>query len=313
MTRMVGRLALFSLLALLATTASTAQDKQPAPKIPGTEIYPLGPDSQEHPDVPKGRFVQKSLKSKTYPNTDRDVGIFIPPGYDSSKPHRVMVFQDGVNYADRKGGFRVSVVLENLIHKKELPPIVCIYIQPGYQLDSEGKRIDDRNSRIPLRSMQYDTVSPRYAEFLEKEVLPLVAGEFNLTKNPEERCIGGISSGGICAFTVAWHRPDLFRKVISHCGSFTNIRGGHVYPEQIRKTPPKPLRVFLQGGLNDLDNEHGSWPLANQEMAAALKFAKYDYRFEFGVGGHNAAHGGSIMPETLKWIWRPAATTTSSR
>ncbi len=313
MTRSVRRLALFSVIALLTATALAAQDKQPAPKVPGTETYPLGPDSQEHPDVPKGRFLQKSLKSKVYANTDRDLGIWIPPGYDSSKPHRVMVFQDGVTYADRKGGFRVSVVLENLIHKKELPPIICIYIQPGYQLDSEGKRNTDRNNANAVRSLQYDTLSPKYAEFLEKEVLPMVGEEFNLTKNADERCICGLSSGGICAFTVAWERPDLFRKVISHYGSFTNIRGGHEYPSKIRKTPKKPIRVFLQDGLNDLDNEHGNWPLANQEMAAALKFAKYDYRFEFGLGGHNAAHGGSILPETLKWIWRPAATTTTSR
>jgi enterochelin esterase-like enzyme len=127
-------------------------------------------------------------------------------------------------------------------------------------------------------------LSDQYARFLLEEMLPEVAKQYKLTDTAAGRAIGGISSGGICAFTVAWQRPDALSKVLSHVGSFTNIRGGHVYPALIRKTKPaKPIRVFLQDGANDLDNEHGNWPLANQEMAAALKFAKYDYRFEFGT------------------------------
>ena len=125
-----------------------------------------------------------------------------------------------------------------------------------------------------------------------------------LSDDPNQRAICGISSGGICAFTVAWERPDQFRKVLSHVGSFTNIRGGHVIPAVIRKTENKPLRIFLQDGANDLDNLHGSWPLANQEMAASLKFKSYDYKFEFGDGGHNGKHGGAILPDSLRWLWR---------
>lgn len=135
-------------------------------------------------------------------------------------------------------------------------------------------------------------------------MLPEVGRKYNLTKDPEGRAVCGVSSGGICAFTVAWERPDQFRKVMSHIGSFTNIRGGHVYPALIRKTPPKSLRIFLQDGSNDLDNAHGNWPLSNQQMAAALKFAKYDYRFEFGDGGHTHKHGGSLLPDSLRWLWR---------
>jgi len=134
-----------------------------------------------------------------------------------------------------------------------------------------------------------------------------VGKSYTLTDDPNGRAIGGISSGGICSWTVAWQRPDAFRKVLSHVGSFTNIRGGHVYPALIRKTEPKPIRIFMQDGENDLDNEHGNWPLSNQQMAAALKFAKYDYRFEFGDGGHNGKHGGSILPESLRWLWRDYA------
>jgi enterochelin esterase family protein len=304
------------LLVICSVGMLAAQEKQPAKTTPPgpQEPYQLGPDSQVHPNVPQGNFIRKRLKSKIYDKTDRDYALWIPPNYDRDHPHRVMVFQDGVAYANREGQFRVPVVMENLLHKKELPPIICIFVQPGYPVNTDGERIPDRTRQNAQRSVEYDTVSPKYAEFLEKEILPKVAEEFNLTKNSNERAICGLSSGGICAFTVAWERPELFRKVISHIGSFTNIRGGHVYPTLIRKTKPKkPIRVFLQGGLNDLDNEHGHWPLANQEMAAALKWAGYDYRFEFGVGGHNGRHGGAILPETLKWLWRPDSQSSTSR
>ena len=127
---------------------------------------------------------------------------------------------------------------------------------------------------------------------------------YHLTTDPEMRAICGNSSGGICAFTVAWEHPEAFRKVVSHIGSFTNIRGGHVYPALVRKTEKKPIRVFLQDGRNDLDNQFGNWPLVNQDMAASLKFAGYDYKFVFGEGTHNGKHGGALLPDTLRWLWR---------
>src|SRR5262249_32889623 len=165
----------------------------------------------------------------------------------------------------------------------------------------------------PLRSALYDTLSDTYARFLEKEILPEVGKKYRLRQDAAGRAICGISSGGICAFTVAWQRPDLFSKVLSHVGSFTNIRGGDVYPGLIRKSANRPIRVFLQGGAKDLDNEHGSWPLANQQMAAALKFRGYDYRFEFGTEGHNGKHGGAILPESLRWLWRGADAKAEKR
>src|SRR5262249_28575739 len=156
------------------------------------------------------------------------------------------------------------------------------------------------------RSFEYDTLSPQYAEFLEKEILPEVGKKYKLRQDAAGRGICGASSGGICAFTVAWERPDLFSKVLSHVGSFTNIRGGHVYPSLIRKSPRKPIRVFLQAGAEDLDNEYSNWPLANQGMNAALKLKGYDYRLDYGTEGHNGKHGGAILPESLVWLWREA-------
>jgi enterochelin esterase-like enzyme len=261
--------------------------------------YKLGPDSQEQPDVPHGKVTKHSWTSKIFPGTVRDYWVYVPAQYDAKKPACVMVFQDGGTYVNPKGQFRVPIVFDNLIHKKEMPVTIGIFINPGKVPPSEKNKKEINN-----RSFEYDTLSDQYARFLEKEILPEVGKELNLRQDAAGRAICGISSGGICAFTVAWERPDLFSKVLSHVGSFTNIRGGHVYPALIRKTERKPIRVFLQDGSHDLDNQHGNWPLANQQMAAALKFKGYDYRFEYGDGGHNGKHGGAILPDSLRWLWR---------
>jgi enterochelin esterase family protein len=261
--------------------------------------YKLGADSQQQEGVPKGKVTKHSWTSTIFSGTVRDYWIYVPAQYDSKQPACVMVFQDGGAYVNEKGEFRVPVVFDNLIHKKEMPVTIGIFINPGTFPASGAEKTARSN-----RSIEYDTLSDQYARFLEKEILPEVGKQYNLRQDAAGRAICGISSGGICAFTVAWQRPDLFSKVLSHVGSFTNIRGGDVYPGVIRKTEHKPIRVFLQDGSGDLDNQHGNWPLANQQMAAALKFAKYDYKFEFGDGGHNGRHGGAILPDSLRWLWR---------
>jgi enterochelin esterase-like enzyme len=262
--------------------------------------YKLGPDSQEQPGVPKGTVTKHTWNSsKVFPGTVRDWWLYVPAQYDGKQPACVMVFQDGGNYVSTTGQFRVPVVFDNLIYKQEMPVTIGIFINPGTFPPSDKDKKGRSN-----RSFEYDTLSDQYARFLEQEILPEVARSYNLRKDAAGRAICGISSGGICAFTVAWERPDLFSKVLSHVGSFTNIRGGDVYPGRIRKTPRKPIRVFLQDGSADLDNEHGNWPLANQQMAKALKFKGYDYRFEYGNGGHNGKHGGAILPDSLRWLWR---------
>ncbi|MBL8795457.1 MAG: esterase family protein [Planctomycetia bacterium] len=262
--------------------------------------YKLGPDSMEQPNVPKGKVLkQEPWKSKVFDGTVRDWWLYVPDQYKDSTPACVMVFQDGGSYMNDKGQFRVPVVFDNLIHKQEMPVTIGIFLNPGNIPAADANQKGRSN-----RSFEYDTLSDQYARFLEKEILPEVAKTYKLRTDAGSRAIGGISSGGICAFTVAWERPDLFSKVLSHVGSFTNIRGGDVYPGMIRKTEKKPIRVFLQDGSGDLDNLHGNWPLANQQMAAALKFMKYDYQFVYGDGGHNGKHGGAILPESLKWLWR---------
>ena len=269
----------------------------------GDDAYQLGEESMRREGVPRGVVTERVWKSKVFPGTIRRYWVYVPAQYDASEPAAVMVFQDGHAYVSETGQFRAPVVLDNLIDGGDLPVMIGIFIDPGHtteQLPEEpGWRPTPAN-----RSFEYDTLSDQYARFLLDEILPEVGKQYRLTDDPDRRAICGISSGGICSWTVAWQRPGQFRKVLSHVGSFTNIRGGHVYPALIRKTEAKPIRVFLQGGSEDLDNEYGNWPLANQQMAAALKFAGYDYRFVFGEGEHSGVHGGAILPESLRWLWR---------
>ncbi|MCE9566083.1 MAG: esterase family protein [Planctomycetes bacterium] len=284
------------LLPLASLALLVAAILQPAPAV---DDYALGSESQPQKDVPKGKVTPfKWNTSKVYEGTERDCWIYVPAQYDDKTPACVMVFQDGAGYVNEKGGFRVPVVFDNLIHAKQMPVTVGIFIQPG-TFPANGKNPGRSN-----RSFEYDTPSNQYVTFLEKEILPEVSKTVKLRNDAAGRAICGISSGGICAFTAAWERPDLFSKVLSHIGSFTNIRGGDVYPGLIRKTEKKPLRVFLQDGFGDLDNLHGNWPQANLAMAASLKFMDYDYKLVMGDGPHGGKHGGAILPDSLRWLWR---------
>ena len=279
-----------ALLLLLAPAAARAADD-----------YTFGPDSEPQPGVPQGVVTKYTFAdSKVYPGTVRDYYVYVPAQLKPGGPAAcVMVFQDGQWYQSRTGEFRVPVVFDNLIHKGKMPVTVGVFVTPG-AYPSAGKGQPTRENR----SVEYDSISGEYARFLEREILPAAAKIVPLRADPAGRAVCGISSGGICAFTVAFERPDLFGKVLSHVGSFTNIRGGDRYPGLVRKTPKKPLRVYLQDGSGDLDNDHGSWPLGNLQMAAALKYKGYDYHFEYGDGGHNGRHGGVLLPESLEWLWR---------
>ncbi len=262
------------------------------------EVYETHPDSREQPGVPKGTVKQMpSWDSKIFSGTRRDWWVYVPAQYKPEAPAAVMVFQDGAGPKDY-----VPTVFDNLIAKGDMPVTVGIFIQPGvFAADGRANR-----------SFEYDTLSDQYARFLLEEILPEVEKTVKLRHDAASRAISGASSGGICAFTVAWERPDQFSKVLSWIGSFTNIasgktvrEGGHNYEAMVRKTMPrKPIRVFLQDGANDLDNANGNWPLANQTLAKSLAFARYDYRFEYGQGFHSNRHGRAILPDSLRWLWR---------
>jgi len=289
------------LLATAFTTLALADDPSPTLSLPEMPEPALGADSTPKDGVAKGTVTTHVWKdSKVFPGTIREYHVYIPAQYDAAKPCAVMVFQDGHAYLNPTGDTRATVVFDNLISAKEIPPIIGIFINPGH-LGSELPQDPWKSSN---RSVEYDTLSDAYARFLLEEILPEIAKTKNLSTDPEQRAICGMSSGGICAWTVAWQRPDAFRKVVSQIGSFTNIRGGDVYPGLIRKADKKPIRAFFQEGIHDLDNPHGSWPLGNMQMQAALKFAGYDHRFVWGHGEHSGKHGGAIFPDTLRWLWR---------
>lgn len=266
--------------------------------------WQLHPDAAEQLGVPRGIVTQMPpWESKIFPGTTREWSVYVPAQVSGKeKPAAVMVFQDGHDYVNPKGNWRVPTVFDNLIAKGEMPVTVAVFINPGHEMTRPKPDSPWKNSN---RSLEYDSLGDRYARFLLEEILPEVEKQWPLSHDPEMHAICGASSGGICSFTVAWERPDAFRKVLSTIGSFTNIRGGNAYPSLIRKTERKPIRVYLEDSAGDLDNQFGNWPLANQQMHAALRYMGYDVRFDFVDGfGHNSKHGGSVFPDALKWLWR---------
>ncbi|MFI4976973.1 MAG: alpha/beta hydrolase [Caulobacterales bacterium] len=270
---------------------ATAADRQ----------YNPCPEAFVAEDVPRGRVTsfRDWAGSRVYPDTQRDLWIYTPPGFEpGGEAPALMVFNDGGGYLDRNGPVRAAAVFDTLLHAGEMRPTIGVFVMPGRSPDTPQQR-----------SIEYDSVTDSYVRFLLEDLLPFVEAEIGcaLTGEPAHRTICGISSGGICAFTAAWYRPDAFGRVLSHCGSFTAIRGGHNYPYLIRSTPRKPIRVWMQSGENDADIILGSWPLANKEVAAALRFAGYEVKFVFGEGGHNLRHGGAVFADSLRWLWAAQA------
>jgi len=293
-----------------STPLQTANTNRPAriPVRPRPDVkYQHGPDSQRRAGIPRGKITDHHWKeSKIFTNTIRHYSIYVPAQYETSKPAALMIFQDGHTYLKEDGDFRVPIVFDNLIAGKEMPVTIGVFIDPGFKRPEFQPGERDWRPEPENRSFEYDTLSPAYSEFLLSEILPEVRKSYNIADDPEGHAICGISSGAICAWTVAWTRPDQFRKVVSHVGSFTNIRGGHKYPDLIRSVDPKPIRVFVQDGANDNRSRRPgwNWVIGNLNLVAALEEKDYDYKYVFGEGGHNGNHGGTIFPDTMRWLWR---------
>jgi enterochelin esterase-like enzyme len=260
------------------------------------------PDSYAKPGVPRGKLGEKqTIVSRIYDGTKADYWVYASPGVDPNVPAPLMVWQDGQGLIGTYSGLRLFTVTENLIDQKLLPPMVHVMIAPGTSTDGKA-----------MRSIEYDTVSDRYSRFLMEEVLPEVEKTYKLRPDGYSRAIAGESSGGICAFNVAWLIPDKFSRVHSAVGSFTSIQwrpqdkleGGNVYPFKVRKEPKRNIRVWMSDGHDDLENEHGSWPMQNIEMANSLKLKEYDFHFRFGTAAHGGAQAGLDLPESLTWLWR---------
>lgn len=266
-------------------------------------LYKLGPDAFRKPGVPKGTVTKYEWQSRLYRNF-REYYVYVPAQYDSSHAAALMVFQDGHTYVNDSGDFRVSVVYDNLIQQKKLPVTICLFVNPGHNTKDYPQSRFSASNRVE----EYDVMNDKYASFLIDELIPELKKKYNIADDPKMHGICGLSSGAICAFTAAWQRPDYFQKVMSHFGSFTNIRGGHNYPFIIRQNQKKNIKIFMQDGSNDLDNDYGNWWLSNLQLEAALKYKKYEFRFEKGTGTHNGRHAGSVLPESLTWLWNDVST-----
>lgn len=308
---------------VLALTVGAAWSAEP--RKPGE--YPPTADSLPQPGVPAGKLIGPlEFRSRIIAGTVRRYWIYVPARYDAKNPPNLLVFQDGQRAINPQLPLNIPVVLDNLIAKGDIPATLGIFITPGNTGTEHYP--DNLGTKNPNhRAQEYDALGDTYARFLIEEMLPEVAKNYKFTDDPKKRIIGGTSSGAICAWTVAWNRPEAFGNVISMIGSYTAIDyhpatadhpaiyGGDTYPGMIRKSPIRPIKIFLQDGTADLNNEHGNWYLANQQMVSALEWAngyadsknipgaRYDVRHEWGDGAHSDVHGGWLLPGILRWMF----------
>jgi enterochelin esterase family protein len=260
------------------------------------EAYLKHPDTFAKASVPRGILLaMPKHTSRVYPGVTRNWWIYVPSQYKPESPACLMVWQDGQwakNY--------VPTSFDNLIHAGDMPVTIGVFIEPGTKPDGSSNR-----------SFEYDRLGDAYSRLLHEEILTEVEKQYKLRREPEARAIAGSSSGAICAFTAAWERPDKFRKVLSWIGSYVDLAklhgdtmGGDDYPSLIRKTEPKPLRIWLQDGENDIENQFGSWWHSNLQMERALNFMGYDLMWQPGKGFHSNQHGEATLPTALRWLWR---------
>jgi enterochelin esterase family protein len=315
-----------------AATIAVAQQPQtppaaapPAPNLAQGPManpdahYQLGPDSFEREGVAKGEvrgpFV---LPSQAYPGTQHTYWVYVPAQYDKSVEASLMIFNDGQAFKNMEGDLRVPNVLDNLIDRRELPVMLAVFINPGRTPEQPEPTPQEWGDRTTNRPTEYNSLDDKYARVIVDELMPELYKEYNISKDPERHGIGGASSGAIAAFTVAWERPNHFRKVLSLIGSFTNLRGGHAYADIVRKSEKKPIRIFMQDGRNDQRGVGRSgnydplrdWFLQNVRLKDALVEKGYDVNFQWGIGRHSQKHGGSILPDMMRWLWRDHPVST---
>ena len=290
---------------------------------PNTDIhYHLGPDSLPQDGVPKGeiRGPFTLLESKAFPGTQHTYWVYVPAQYDRATPTGLMVFNDGQAYMHPDGDLRAHNVMDNLIYRREIPVMIGVFINPGRTPDQPEPTLSNWGDRDTNRPDEYNSLNDRYPRVIVDELLPALHEEYNISEIPDDHGIGGSSSGAIAAFTVAWERPNHFRKVLSMIGTFVNLsgRGGSKYPDMIRESEKKPLRVFLQDGRNDnrgvrRDGEYHQdhdWFYQNVRMAKALTERGYDVNYIWGIGRHSQKHAGAVLPEMMRWLWRDHPVST---
>jgi enterochelin esterase family protein len=311
-------------MSMVAGASHLAAQQAPAapargPQTPNVNMYyELGPDSLPREGVPtgevRGPFV---IPSQAYPGTQHTYWLHIPAQYDPAVPASLMIFQDGQAFKDPNGSIRAPNVLDNLIYRRELPVMITVFINPGRTPEQPEPTPQEWGDRTTNRPREYNSLDDRYARVLVDELLPVLYKDYNISRNPDHHGIGGASSGAIAAFTVAWHRPDHFRKVLSIVGSFVNLRGGDAYPDIIRTSEKKPIRIFLQDGRNDNRGQgrggydpRRDWFLQNVRMVEALTEKGYDVNYAWGMNTHGQRMGGPMLPEMMRWLWRDHPVST---
>lgn len=312
-------LILFGLMiaALLATATAFGQ---PSAGAGPDSQYRLGPDSLPQEGVPKGEIRGPfTLPCEAYPGTQHTYWVYVPAQYDPKVPAALMVFQDGQAVMNPNGDMRAQNVMDNLIYRREIPVMIGVFINPGRRPDQPEPSPSDWGDRNTNRPTEYNSLDDRYARVITEELMPALAKDYAISTDPEMHGIGGSSSGAIAAFTVAWERPDHFRKVLSNVGSFVDIRGGHVYADKVRETDAKPIRVFLCDGRNDNRGMRNGkyeptwdWFLQNVRLKDALTEKGYDVNYSWGMNGHGQKFGGAILPEMMRWLWRDGPVSTDA-
>ncbi len=284
--------------------------------------YQRSPDSAVQDGVPKGQmkgpFV---LPSQAYPGTQHTYWVYVPAQYNSAVPASLMIYNDGQAFMAMEGDVRAQVVMDNLIYRRELPVMIGVFINPGRRPDQPEPNLQEWGDRTTNRPTEYNVLDDKYARVIVDELLPVLYKEYNISRDPARHGIGGTSSGAIAAFTVAWERPDHFRKVLSNVGSFVNLRGGHVYPEIVRKSEKKPLRVFLVDGRNDNRalradgnyDETRDWFYQNVRLQQALEEKGYDLNYMWGMQSHGQRMLRLVFADMMRWLWRDHAVSTDPR
>lgn len=295
----------------------------PMAPVPDTDLhYDFSPDSQVKEGVPKGQIKGPfTLPSEAYPGTQHTYWVYVPAQYDPAVPASLMIYNDGQAFMAMEGDVRAQVVMDNLIYRREIPVMIGVFINPGRRPDQPEPHLRNWGDRDTNRPTEYNTLDDKYARVIVDELMPALYKEYNISKDPERHGIGGSSSGAIAAFTVAWERPNHFRKVLSNVGSFTNIRGGHAYTDIVRKSEKKPIRIYMVDGRNDNRalradgsyDENRDWFLQNVRLQRALTEKGYDVNYSWGMQRHGQKMLRTVFPEMMRWLWRDHGVSTDVR
>lgn len=297
-----------------APPAARGKGTRPPVNLKMDALYKLGPDSMPMEGVPQGKFSEpRIIPSQVFPGTQHTYIVYVPAQYDPAQPTALMIFNDGQAMMAEPGSVQGHRVLDTLIYRREIPVMLGVFINPGRRPDQPEPTPRDWGDQTTNRGPEYNPPTDAYARVIVEELMPALKKDYNLSPDPELHGIMGSSSGAIAAFSTAWFRPNDFRKVISITGSYTDIRGGHIFPELVAAAEKKPLRIFLQDGRNDnrsTTNPNRDWFFQNVRLMRALAAKGYELNYAWGINNHGQKQGGAIFPEMMRWLWRDQPVST---